>query len=390
MVKGFRRSGGSILTDKKKKKIKDLIEQKMIEQQSEAKVVRKIVLTVSIIIFLLIGGIIGGGYFYIQSALKPVDPDNKKEQEVTIPIGTSVSGIGEILEESGVIKDAKVFKYYLKFKNESDFMAGTYQLNPAMTLPEIIKNLKTGKVMEEVVFKITIPEGKQLRQIAEIIAEKTNRSYEEVFSQLNDPVFVKSMIEKYPSVLKEEIINNKEILYPLEGYLFPATYSFYEENPPIEKIVMEMLNKTKAVLDEYDAQMADQNVSPHRLLTVASLIEEEATEKADRETISSVFFNRMEIGMPLQTDPTVLYAKGKHQDRVLYEDLEVKSPYNTYKNTGLPPGPIASSGVMSIEAALHPKETDFLYFLATSEGDVIFTKTLEEHNQMKAKHISSN
>lgn len=382
-------SGGNILSDRNQK-IKDFIHQKMIEQQSEAKVVRKIVLIVSIIIFLLIGGVAGGGYFYIQSALKPVDPNDKQMKEITIPIGTSVSGIGVILKKAGIIKDAKVFKYYLKFKNESDFMAGSYKLTSAMTLPEIVKNLKTGKVMEEVVFKITIPEGKQLTQIAEIIAEKTNRSYDEVFSQLNDPAFVKSMMEKYPDILKEEIVNNKDILYPLEGYLFPATYSFYEENPSIEKVIVEMLNKTKSVLAEYDGQMNAHNVSPHTLLTMSSLIEEEATEKADRETISSVFYNRIELGMPLQTDPTVLYAKGKHQERVLYEDLKVDSPYNTYVNTGLPPGPIASAGVMSIEAALNPNETDFLYFLATAEGDVVFTKTLEEHNQMKAEHISGN
>lgn len=377
---------GTFLSDRNQA-IKDFIRQKMMERQSEAKVVRKIVLIVSMIIFLLIGVVIGGGYFYIQSAMKPVDPDNKQEKTVTIPIGSSVTGIGEILEKKGIIKDAKVFKYYVKFKNEADFMAGKYKLTPAMTIPEIISNLKTGKVLQEVAFKITIPEGKQLKQIADIIAEKTNRSHEEVFAQLNDPAFVKSLMGKYPDLLTNEILN-KDILYPLEGYLFPATYSFYEEEPSVEKVIIEMLDKTKSVLSEFDTQMSEQNVSPHKLLTMASLIEEEATEKADRETIASVFYNRIQAGMPLQTDPTVLYAKGKHKERVLYEDLEVDSPYNTYKNKGIPPGPIASAGTMSIDATLNPKETDFLFFLATAEGDVIFTKTLNEHNQKKAEHIT--
>jgi UPF0755 protein len=121
---------------------------------------------------------------------------------------------------------------------------------------------------------------------------------------------------------------------------------------------------------------------------MASLIEEEATQKTDREKIASVFYNRLEIGMPLQTDPTVLYALGEHRDRVFYKDLKVDSPYNTYKVKGMPPGPIANAGEMSIIAALKPAQTDYLYFLATSTGEVIFTKTLEEHNQQKAIHIT--
>ncbi|WP_147532444.1 endolytic transglycosylase MltG [Bacillus marasmi] len=370
-----------------RKQDKNVFQQSLIERQSEAKVVRKIVLIAAIIIFLLIGAVFGGGYFYIKSALKPVDPSNKKEVAVEIPIGSSVSGIGQILQENGIIKNAKVFKYYVKFKNEADFMAGEYQLAPSMTLPEILSKLKTGKVLEEVVFKITIPEGKQLRQIAEIIAEKTNREHDEVFNTLNDSEFVKSMMEKYPDLLTNEILSD-QVMYPLEGYLFPATYPFYEEAPSLEKIVTEMLNKTRDVVREYEGQMSEKEMSPHKLLTMASLIEEEATEKADRHTIASVFYNRINIDMPLQTDPTVLYAKGKHKDRVLYEDLEVDSPYNTYKNTGLPPGPIACAGTMSIEAALNPEETDFLYFLATAEGNVIFTKSLDEHNREKAKHIT--
>lgn len=381
-------SGGKALSDRNEE-TKDLIRKKMIERQSEAKVVRKIVLIASIIIFLLISAVFGGGYFYIKAALQPVDPDNKQAKTVDIPIGSSVSGIGEILEKKGIIKDAKVFKYYVKFNNETNFMAGSYELAPSMTLPEILDHLKTGKVLEEVVFKITIPEGKQLKQIADIIAEKTNRGHDEVFNQLNDPAFVKKMMEKYPNVLTEEILSEK-VMYPLEGYLFPATYPFYEENPSIEKVVTEMLNKTDDILNEYEVQMNEKSVSPHQLLTMASLIEEEATEKADRDMIASVFYNRIGAGMPLQTDPTVLYAKGKHKDRVLYEDLKVDSPYNTYKYPGLPPGPIACAGSMSIEAALNPKESEYFYFLATSEGNVIFTKTLDEHNREKAKHITGN
>jgi UPF0755 protein len=369
--------------------LKEFIRYKLKERQSEAKVVRKIVLIVSVVFFLLFGGVIGGGYYYIKSALKPVDPDSKQEKKVTIPIGTSPSGIGVILEENGIIKDAKVFKYYVKFKNEAGFMAGDYQLKPSMTIPEVVASIKTGSVEQEVVFKIIVPEGKQLTQISDMIAEKTNRTHEEVFSELNDPAFIKKMIEKYPDILSDEILK-KEILYPLEGYLFPATYPFYEENPTVEKIVITMLNKTRSVLEPFQNQMNEKNLSPHQLLTMASLVEEEATEKADRETIASVFYNRLKTSMPLQTDPTVLYAKGKHKEKVLYEDLKIDSPYNTYKNSGLPPGPIANAGTSSIEAALNPKETNYYYFLANAEGEVFFSETLEVHNQLKQKHITSN
>jgi len=143
-------------------------------------------------------------------------------------------------------------------------------------------------------------------------------------------------------------------------------------------------------LDEYMIQIEEKDMSVHQLLTLASLIEEEATEQVDRNQIASVFYNRMNTGMPLQTDPTVLYAKGEHQAKVYYKDLEIDDPYNTYKYPGLTPGPIANAGVMSIEAALAPAQTDFLYFLAAPDGQVYFSTTLDEHEEKKAEHITSS
>ncbi|RSD24110.1 endolytic transglycosylase MltG [Mesobacillus subterraneus] len=371
-----------------KKDKKQLIREKLIEHQSEARVVRKIVFIVSVLAILLIGAVGGGGYYYIKEALKPVDENSKKTIDVNIPIGSSTTGIGKILEDNGVIRDARIFKYYVKFKNEAGFMAGDYKMKPSMTLPEIITSLKTGKVMQDVVMKITIPEGKQLKQIAGIIAEKTQQDQEEIFKQLNDKDFITKMMAKYPDVLTEDILK-ENVKYPLEGYLFPATYPFYSEKPTVEEIVTVMLTKTKEVIGEFRGQMEEREMSTHELMTMASLIEEEATQKADRDKIASVFYNRMEEGMMLQTDPTVLYAHGEHKDRVFYKDLEIDDPYNTYKIMGLPPGPIANPGVMSIEAALAPAETDFFYFLATSTGDVIFTRTLADHNREVAKHITN-
>ncbi len=367
---------------------KDIIRQKMLESQKEARVVRKIVLIISILLLLFIIIVGGGGYLYIQSALKPLDSKSNVKKKVDIPIGSSVSGIGQTLEANGIIKNGKVFKYYVKLKNEGGFMAGEYELSPSMDVAEIVSRLKNGKVLAKAAVKLTIPEGKQLKEIAAIMAKATKQKEADVFKQLNDPAFVKSQIGKYPELLSNEILNSA-VKYPLEGYLYPATYSFYKKNPTVEEMVQVMLEKTSAVLANYTELRKDKKLTVHQLLTMASLIEEEATDKADRKTISSVFYNRMKKGMPLQTDPTVLYAQGKHKERVYYKDLEVNSPYNTYKHQGLTPGPIANAGKISIEAALEPAKTDYYYFLAAADGKIIFSKTLKEHNIEKAKHISN-
>jgi UPF0755 protein len=368
---------------------KAVIRKKMLEHQSEARIVRRIVLTITIVAILILVFIGGGGYLYIKSALQPVDKDSKVQTKVEIPIGSSVTGISEKLEASGIIKNAKVFKYYVKFKNEAGFMAGEYELSPSMEIPEIINRLKTGKVLQKAAFQLTIPEGKQLKEIAQIIAKAVSLPEEEVFNQLNDRTFIQKMMAKFPDLLTTDI-QNPNIKYPLEGYLFPATYPFYKPNPTVEEMVVTMLEQTKKVITPYLAEFSDEEeFTAHQLLTMSSLIEEEATAKADRKKISSVFYNRIEQGMPLQTDPTVLYAQGKHKERVLYEDLEVESPYNTYKHKGLPPGPIANAGKDSIEAAVQPADTKHLYFLATPEGEVLFTNTLDEHNAAKAEHITN-
>lgn len=376
------------MTIDEKKINKEQIRMKMIEHQKEAKVVRRIVLIISLSLFIAAVLIAGGGYFYVKSALNPLKPGSKQEKMVDIPIGSSATSIGKVLESKGIIKNATVFKYYVKLKNESGFMAGEYQFSPSMKISEIVSRLKTGKLTENAAVKIVVPEGKQLREIAHLIAKAVHKSDAEVLNQLNDKTFINKLIEKYPNILTKEI-ENSAVLYPLEGYLYPATYSFYKPKPSVEEIVAAMLDKTNDVLSQYTEESKQKQISVHKLLTMASLIEEEATGKADRAMIASVFYNRIQKGMPLQTDPTVLYAQGKHKDRVLYADLKVNSPYNTYKNPGLPPGPIANSGRISIEAALNPAKSNYYYFLAKPDGSIIFTKTLAEHNQEKAKYISS-
>jgi len=359
---------------------------KMQERKSEVKIVRKIVAIVAIA-FVLISGIVGLlGYSYVKSALKPVDPDATKTIAVEVPIGSTLSSISTLLEEKGVIKDARVFKYYAKFKNESQFQAGNYDLTQAMTLDELIESLKTGKVYRTPVFTMTIPEGLTLEQIGNIVEKKTPYTQKEFMDLVTSDAFVQQMKAKYPELVTDAVLADK-IRYDLEGYLFPATYSYFEEKPSLESIVDEMIGAMDKVVKNYNDALTEKKMSVHQLLTFASLLEREATAQTDRETIASVFYNRIDQGMPLQTDPTVLYALGSHKDRVLYKDLEVDNAYNTYKNKGLPPGPIAGAGKTSIEAVLNPSKTDYLYFLADKKGVNHFSKTYDEHLLKVDKYI---
>lgn len=359
---------------------------KMQEKKSEVKIVRKIVAIVAIV-FVLVIGIVGlFGYNYVKGALKPLDPDATKAIAVEVPIGSSLSSISTLLEKKGVIKDARVFKYYAKFKNESQFQAGNYDLTQAMTFDELIESLKTGKVYRKPVFTMTIPEGLTIEQIGKVIEKKTPYTQKEFMDLVTSDTFVQQMMANYPELVTDAVLADN-IRYDLEGYLYPATYSYYEEKPSLEAIVEEMIGSMNNVVKNYSDVLVEKQMSVHQLLTFASLLEEEATAQTDRETIASVFYNRIDEGMPLQTDPTVLYALGDHKDRVLYEDLEVDNAYNTYKNKGLPPGPIAGAGKTSIEATLNPSQTDYFYFLADKEGVNHFSKTYDEHLQKVAKYL---
>ncbi|WP_083387761.1 endolytic transglycosylase MltG [Planococcus antarcticus] len=358
---------------------KEIMFERMTEKKKEVRVVRRIVLIVALILLIIIGIAGFQTYSYVTSALDPVDPDSEEVITVEVPIGSNLDSIAALLEENGVIEDARIYKYYVKFNNESEFQAGTYDLLPSMTLDEITESLKTGKVYREPLFTINIPEGLTVEEIAEnVIAEKTSFTAEEFLGKIQDPAYLEELMIKYPELLTDEILG-ENIRYALEGYLFPATYPIYEEDPSLSLLIEQMLDTTQANVMQYQTVLEEQNQSPHWLLTFASLLEEEATAQSDRQTIASVFYNRLNDDMPLQTDPTVIYAMGEHKDRLFNTDYEFEHPYSTYQNKGLPPGPIANAGGSSLEAALDPAETEYFYFLADSTGENHFAKTYEEH-----------
>ncbi len=358
---------------------------KPFEPLNESQTVRRIVGIILLICIILFAGLIGGAALYINSALKPVDAKTNESIRISIPIGSSVSEIAKLLEENGAIKSALIFRYYVKYKNETGFQAGDYELTTAMDVPEIIEELKEGTVYKEAKMKFTIPEGCNLAAISEIIAKETDYSQEEIINKLQDQKLIEKLASAYP-MLNLKDIRQEGIKYSLEGYLFPATYAFEEENPPLETIITAMVEKMQAVIEKYEKEIEQSDFSVHEILTLASLIETETQKSADRFKVSGVFHNRLEKNMRLDSDPTVKYALDKKEIQVTYQDLNVSSPYNTYRMKGMPIGPIASPREESIKAALQPAKVDEFYFFARPNGQVIYTKTLNEHEKVVAAY----
>lgn len=359
--------------------------QELEKRAKEAKLVRKIVFFVVIALIVVILAVAGGGYYYVHSALQPVNPNNHKKVKVDIPLGSSVSDIAHRLDEKGIIKSALVFRYYIKYKNENGFQAGDYMLSPSMQMDQIINDLKKGHVSQTVAVKLAFPEGLWMSNVADIIAAKTNLKKQDILAKMKNKKYIKKTYMKdYPFLTKT--ILKPGIRYPLEGYLFPATYSFTKKDPSLETIIHKMLDKTASILKEYKPQIAKSNMSVHQVLTLASMIQRESTNKLNRRGISSVFHNRLKKGMPLQSDPTVNYSAHKHRVQLSTDDLKINSPYNTYKNKGLPIGPIANPGEKSIVAALNPAQTDDLFFYARPNGKVEFAKTYSAFLQIKNKY----
>lgn len=349
-------------------------------------IARKFIAVIIIMLLIVIG--VGGysAYQYISKGLSPVDPDNEETVQVTIPLGSSSSDIAKILEDNGVIANDLLYRFYIKFNNVSNFQAGEYALSPSMTLAEITDELETGSVRAEPVFRVTVPEGRNIDEIASIFAENKVIEKDEFLDKMQDDEFIQTMREKYPSLLTEEILH-EDIRYPLEGYLFAATYEFYSDQPTMEEIVDQMLQKTHTVLSGYSEELESEDFTLHEIITFASLVEEEAPSIEDRKIISSVFYNRMEQGMKLQTDPTVIYAYGEHIPRLTYSHYEIESPYNTYYVDGLPVGPISNFGESSLDAVINPDPTDYLFFLADSEGNVYYSRSYEEHQAYEEQYI---
>ena len=370
--------------DKEKESMK--IENNLQQKANDAKIVRKIVfITLTSFIAIFTIGIISG-YFYIKSALGAVDPDSDEQIEVEIPLGSSTTDIANILEEHGLIKNSDIFRMYIKFKNHTDFQAGEYVLSPSLTLDEIIAELKSGVLMEEPLYRITIPEGKTVEEIAEIFANRLSFSEEEFLDAVHDEQFLQQLIEKYPDLLSNEILND-ELYVPLEGYLFAGTYDIYEEDPSVESIIDMMVERTDLLMQSKIEEVNETDFTIHEILTLASVVERESKFSEDRPKVAQVYLNRLEKDMKLQSDITAFYGI-EHKAVVTYEDIEIDTPYNTYVIDGLPIGPINSPSEEAIDAVLNPEGEDFskLYYFSRPNGETFYSDTLEEHNRIRQEY----
>ena len=358
---------------------------------------------ISLLIFLVL--ISAGGYFgyqYVQSSLLPVDANSKEYVTVQIPEGSNVQEIGSTLEHSGLIKHGVIFAFYAKYKNYSDLKAGYYNLQKSMSTEDIIKELQKGgtaEPQEPSLADLTIPEGYTIDQIAQAVGQlqgefKEPLTADAFLAKVQDENFISQEVAKYPSLLESLPTKESGVRYRLEGFLFPATYSI-KESTTIESLIDEMLAAMDKTLAPHYSTIKSKNLTVNELLTIASLVEKEGAKTEDRKLIAGVFYNRLNLGMPLQSNIAILYAQGKLGQNISLADdagidTSINSPYNVYTKPGLMPGPVDSPSQDAIEASINQTKSENLYFVANvTDGKVYYAVTQEEHDRNVAEHVNS-
>jgi UPF0755 protein len=342
-------------------------------------------------------------YRYVDSAVGALDSTSTEYVTVEIPEGSGNKYIGQILEKAGVIKSAMVFNYYTKFKNYSNFQSGYYNLQASMDLEEICKLLKQGGTAEPEepsLGKILVTEGYTIKQISEAVTKNTADddsstpfTADDFLSVVQDESFISKMVEKYPKLLAN-LPSADEATYQLEGYLFPATYSYYEDTT-MEDLVEQMISTMDSYMSSYYDTISEKGMTVNEVLTLASLVEKEGSTDDDRRNIASVFYNRLNANMALQSNIAILYAMGKLGEETTLSadasiDTSIDSPYNVYTNTGLMPGPVDSPSLSAIEATVNPASTDYYYFVAdVNTGTVYYAETYEDHEANVEKYVNS-
>lgn len=363
---------------------------------------------IAIVVFVLfvVGGATGFlGYRYVKSEIQPYSLTDKSTKAIDIPIGAASKEIGQILEKNHIIKNATAFQYYTKLKSLTGFKSGFYNLSPSMTLKEIAKTLQVGgteKPVEPVLGKITIPEGYTIDQMAEKISDnvltksekdKTPFTKEEFLKVVTDSAFIEKMKTTYPELFESLPASDSGVKYQLEGYLFPATYE-YTKKSTMASVVEQMIAVMNQNLQTYYATIKAKNQTVNEILSIAALTEKEANNDADRRNVAQVFYNRMNVGMTLGSNISILYAEGKlGQKTTLAEDAAVNtsldSPFNLYLHQGYGPGPVTSPSLSAIKAAVEPTDNNDLYFVAdVTTGKVYFSETQAEHDANVQKYVN--
>lgn len=301
-------------------------------------------------------------------------------KDFAIGSGESAHQVSQRLKQERIIKSSFWFEVYLWLTDRrSQIKAGKYYLGPSQNIPEIVSLLTTMPPAKPEI-TITIPEGWRTLEIIDKLVEANITERTDLEAEIKNPT-------KYQSgfnFLKDVPPGND-----LSGFLFPDTYRFYQDSQP-EIIVRKMLNNfDKKLTEQMRQDIASQGKTIFEIMTLASIIEKEVVSDEDRAIVSGIFWQRLADNYPLESCATIAFATRIDKWRYSDLNLEVASPYNTYKNIGLPPGPICNPGLSAIKAAIYPQASDYYYFLSTPEGETIFSRTLEEHNANKAKHLES-
>lgn len=311
----------------------------------------------------------GGSFLYAKSLFDPVSASGTPVR-VEIPPGAAAAEIGRRLRKAGVIRSALVFQVTARLLGESGNMkAGDYLISPNLGVIPVLQKLVAGDAEAQ---WVVIPEGLTVRQVAKLLESRRLGSVSRFLRAAGRPPQAYGLMVGAPRS-------------SLEGYLMPDTYRFPRHLRETELIRVMLENWNAKVLRPNRERFAKSDLPIDKVVTIAAMIEREARLPGDRPLIASVVRNRLRRKMPLQIDATVLYALGKHKTVVTLEDLKVESPYNTYRRVGLPPGPICSPGAASIQAALVPSRTDYLYYVARPDGRHIFSHTAAEHEAAVAQ-----
>jgi UPF0755 protein len=322
----------------------------------------RVLLVLFLALVLLLAGAFGF-YVWATGSAGPSSPVS-----VDIPEGSTVSQMGDTLEEAGVIRSAFMFGLTVRLQGiGGELEAGSYEMRTNMRLSEALDLLRAGPPPEVLPLSVTVPEGLRIEEVAEVVAEELG---------LRRNAFLRAA-ESGEWAIEPYLPEGTE---SVEGFLFPKIYDF-PEGVRAGRVVRRMLRQFEEEMRSVDWTRAEElGLEPYEVVVMASLIEREARVAEDRRKISAVIHNRIELGMPLEIDATVQYALPEHKERLTFDDLEYDSPYNTYLFVGLPPGPIASPGLASIEAAMNPANGEWLYYVLIDPetGEHAFAETYEE------------
>jgi len=313
---------------------------------------------------------------YFLVVLSPATSQkNARNVTLEVPDRATAAQVGKLLKQHGLIRSPLVFRCYARWKGmDNRIKTGEYRLSTGLSTPELLQELVKG---QPVFISFTVPEGYTTAQVGELLTSKGLIDREEFFAAVAGTDFSYSFLRDLPDGDRR-----------LEGYLFPDTYKVTKESNEdlIIKLMLERFEKEMQDLN-YADQVEKTGLTLHQAVTIASMVEREVKKDEERPVIAGVIFNRMSKGMPLQIDATVQYALGETREKIFYKDLEVDSPYNTYKINGLPPGPIAMPGRASLLAVVNPARTNYLYYVAKPDGSHAFAVTLEEHDANKERYL---